>query len=379
MDKAESINHFRAQILWQERANMQLMLEREYQLHKEQHANEFIASFLNICQEIRHAQSRGEKGRIGYITFSMLRTELMEGRYLYRVEAMDASWVFDRTPLVLQYDASWAFQYLDDFRSKLIEGSRMYAGRVSLPIIEQILLSELLVIHRYIAELARFSLPRATELDEYRDIAKEPVFEIRVGEYMDISELVFKVDVRDQESEQIRTWLDDREDGGCEHTYELYRNIDLSEGDFGRIDLRYSQFEQCNLSRCSLLDSVLLGTRWNETCLAQVDFSRSQIHGAEFRNCDLKGAIFRDAAGASGWKDARFLDFPALSALSFTGSDLEGADFTGASLYGTNFSSANVKNTLFTGADLANAIFSVHQKDVVQLDEQQWGQTLWKR
>ncbi|WP_157259402.1 hypothetical protein [Paenibacillus sp. OSY-SE] len=35
-------------------------------------------------------------------------------------------------------------------------------------------------------------------------------------------------------------------------------------------------------------------------------------------------------------------------------------------------------NAVFDGADLTNAVFSVHQKDVVRLDQQQWAQTLWK-
>ncbi|WP_051004451.1 pentapeptide repeat-containing protein [Paenibacillus sp. OSY-SE] len=329
MDKAESIAHFREQIVWQERANMQLVLERDYQLHKEWLASEFVASFQHICRQIRDAQARGEKGPIGYITFSMLRTELMEGRYIYRVEAMDAGWVFDRNPYVLQYDAGWAFQHLDTFRSKLIEGSRIYGGRASVPIIEQMMLAESIAIHRYIVALARFALPQAVELEEYRDIATEPVFEIRVGEYMDLSEVVFKQDAREQDSEFILAWLDDREDG--EHAYELFRNVDLSAGDYRGIDFRYSEFNHCNLSHGSLQDSVLIDTRWSGSGLTGADFSRSQIHGAEFRDCDLKGAIFQYAEGANGWKDARFLNLPGLSALCFAGSDLEGADFTGAS------------------------------------------------
>ncbi|GAC41162.1 pentapeptide repeat-containing protein [Paenibacillus popilliae] len=376
MDKAESIAHFQEHVVWQERANVQLVLERDFQSQRERLADEFMTSFQEICREIRDAQVRGEKGAIGYITYSMLRTELLEGRYIYRVEAMDNGWVFDRHPYVLQYEAGWAFQHLDTLRSRMMTASRMYGGRVSVPVIERMLLTEAIAIHRYVIALARAALPQAVELEQYRDIVKEPEFEIRVGEYMDLSEAVFKQYECERDSASIRAWLEDRE--GAAYAYESYRNMDLQNGDYGENHFQFSVFNQCDLSRASLQDSVLIGTKWHDTALAGTDFSRSQVHGGEFRGCDLRGAVFRGAAGADGWKDDLFLRYPGLSALRFAGSDLAGADFSGASLHGADFSAANVVDTLFEGADLTNAVFSRRQREALRLDPQQWEQILWK-
>lgn len=376
MDKAESIAHFQEHVVWQERANMQLVLERDYQLHKERLAVDFVSSFQQICRQIRDAQAREEKGAIGYIAYSMLRTELLEGRYIYRVEALDSGWVFDRHPYVLEYDAGWAFLYLDTLRSRMMAASRMYGGRVSVPVIERMLLTEAIANHQYVIALARYALPQAVELEEYRDIAKEPEFEIRVGEYMDLSEAVFKQYECERDSASVRAWLEDREEAA--YAYESYRNMDLQNGDYGGIGFQFSVFNQCDLSHSSLQDSILIGSRWHNTALVGTDFSRSQVHGVEFHDCDLRGAVFRGAAGANGWKDALFLRYPGLSAFRFPGSNLEGADFTGASLYGADFSEANVVDTVFEGADLTNAVFSQRQREALRLDPQQWEQTLWK-
>ncbi|MBN3524094.1 pentapeptide repeat-containing protein [Paenibacillus apiarius] len=376
MKKAESIAHFREHVVRRERMNMLLILERDFQLHKAQRAEEFISSFTDMCRTITDAQDQGDKGAIGYLMYSMLRTEIAEGRYTYLVEAMDTNWLFDGAPCAGSYDATWAFRHLDILGKRLTASRQLYGGAVTLPVVERILLHEALFIHRYVIALARYALPRAVQLKEYRDIVKEPMFEIRVGEYMDISEAVFKQDEREQELQAVKAWLDEKNDG--EYAYESFRNLKLTDGDYGQLDFRYSDFIDSELSHSLLRDCVLIGTRWIGSDLKGADFSRCKIHGAEFRDCDLKGAVFRDIEGSNGWEESRFLYMPGISALSFAGSNVEGADFTGARLYGADFSDANIIDAVFDGANMKNAVFSVKQRESVHLNEIQQTQVLWK-
>lgn len=375
MGKEESLRLFVQQVVEPNRQSALSAFDPYFHENKEKWSSDFILSFQQYCRTIRERQIRGEKGRIGHITFSMLRTEIADGRFTYLVEATDASWILDQNPCRTRYDADWALYDLDKLELQLVQESRQYMGNVTVVDLERQRLLDSIYFHHYVIELIRYAMPRAVQLPEFIELEKEEQFEVRVGEYMDTSEVVYQEASPNYHSEDVKEWLQEKND--YEYAYSAFAELDLSNGEYSKLDLRFSTFRDCTLSSSNFEEAVLVGTRWKECQLAGANFSYALLHNADLSGCDLSDATFRNSEGCSGFLHAK-KDRPSFSGVNFSRANLTGANFAGASLRGAQFIDAQLERTRFVGADLTGAIFSEHQAGDVLLDESQRKGVIWR-
>lgn len=376
MAKEDVLQHFIENEVQTKNLESLLALEEYFQNHKDELVHDFVQSFRNICRTIKTMQLRGEKGRIGHITYSMLRTEIMEGRHIYVIDASDITWFFDRKECQAEYNAGWAFQYLDVVESELEQISKTYMGAITKPDIERIKLGLANKYHQYVVSLARYAMPQAIILPEYLEIDKEEELEVRVGEYLDHSETIYKEDVIVKDSEEIKAWLEEKLE--YEYAYEVFTDLTLSHGNYEGIDLRYADMKQSDLSRSNLRGCILLGTKFIGCRLQGTDFSYSLISEADFSYSDLKDAVFYNTEGAQGLPDPDSWEMPGFVPVRFEGADLERADFEEANLAGAIFTGANLTATNFKGANLERAVFSRADMLNVNLDDKQRASIIWK-
>lgn len=351
----QALEHFKQTVVLPWHHAELLKMEQDYRRLREQWAAHFIEHFQQFCHRILDCQRSGDKGEIGYITYSLLRTGLMDGQPAYVAEAFDERWFFDRQPMQMAYDPTWAFDPLRGLEEKWEPAARMYAGKIPRPLLEKLKLAEVVHFHSYVAELIRYAMPQAAQLPEFQALAKSPVFEVRAGEYMDHSVTVYKEDKRGLDSTVVREWLGDRLEG--EYAYQAIEGANLSDGDYPGLDFRYSAFRQCNLSFARLSFGMLTGTHWRSCLLDGADFSFSALHGADFTGCRLPRAVFTGISG--GWHTEVGTEWimPGFGGMCFAEADVSGADFRHADLRGADFRAANLREADFTGADLREAAF----------------------
>ncbi|MFB5763887.1 pentapeptide repeat-containing protein [Paenibacillus medicaginis] len=334
-----------------------LKMEQDYRRLREQWAAHFIEHFRRFCHRILDGQRSGDKGEIGYITYSLLRTGLMDGQPAYVAEAFDERWFFDRQPVQMEYDPKWAFQPLKGLEKQWEPAARMYVGKIPMPLLEKLKLAETVHFHSYVTELIRYAMPQAVQLPEFQDLAKSPVFELRVGEYMDHSVTVYKEDKRELDSTVVREWLGDRLEG--EYAYQGVEGADLSGGDYPGLDFRYTAFRQCNLSFARLSFGMLVGTHWRNCLLEGADFSFSALHGSDFRGCRLPNSVFTGIRGGGPTEEAGVeWIMPGFGGMCFAEADVSGADFRYADLRGADFRAADLRGANLREADLREADFS---------------------
>lgn len=358
------------------RENHLLALERYVQGSIDVLVTEFKKSFKTICNELYKQQVETEKGPIGHITFSLLRTELLEGKAIYVVEGTNEDWFLDLKPIITFYDASWLFRFLIEEIEELRQRSRTFIGAISEAELDSILLKEAGYYHQYFVSLARYALADVDTFFEYANLERNQTVDIRIGEYLDISELVFKEDYEEKDIEEVKTWLNQKLTN--EYIYDSFKELDLSSGDYKTIDLRYSFFQKSNLSESNLRESMLIGSNFKNSKLINSDLSFSLIHEADFSNCNLQGANFLRAQGYSGLDQPTKWDKPGYLPVRFKGANLQGTNFEQADLRGANFVGANLKNTNFTNAKLDKAVFSIDAKEYLNLDSRQIANIIWK-
>lgn len=375
--QAEGIlQHFYEKEVEKRRLKYLLALEDFFQASKEEVAQQFRESFQSICLQLQKQQAQQQKGPIGHITFSMLRTELLEGRSIYVVEGTDEDWFFDMQPVLATYDASWALRFLEQFIEELHLYSKTFMGAITKSDIEQIKIKEATHFHQYVISLARYALADMIRCPEYEALNRAQKLEIRIGEYMDISEVVYIDDFSQKDAEETKMWLDQKLEE--EYPYEVFSSLDLSSGNYENLDLRYAFFQKSDLSHSQMRECQLIGANFKESRLIETDLSFSSIYEADFRQAELQGASFQQVQGASGLTDRNTWEMPGYLPVRFTGANLEGANFELANLRGACFLNANLKNAQFTGANLEKALFSKADKGHLKLDLFQSTTVIWK-
>ncbi|RRJ65494.1 hypothetical protein EHV15_23170 [Paenibacillus oralis] len=194
----EAILQFKEEVVKPTRVQAMKLIDEHCKKYKDELVNDFISHFRQFCVQITNVQKTGAKGKVAHFTYSLLRTQIQQGKGLFLAEATDSSWLLDRTPIRSTYDANWAikplFQMEEIWAQELKQQSLTYAGKVTLADFEKLRLQEAGVIHSFVAALIRGALFAAVETQEYAEIDKEDIVEVRVGEYMDWSEAVFKED-----------------------------------------------------------------------------------------------------------------------------------------------------------------------------------------
>ncbi|MFC7677697.1 pentapeptide repeat-containing protein [Paenibacillus sp. GCM10028914] len=356
MNKQELLREFDEQKAAPLRHQMLLQIEEAYQRKGEVFAAEWAESFRRLCRNVGAIQRAGRKGPVSYITYSLLRTQLAAGRSVYRIEAADESWFLDSSPYRDTYDSAWAFDYLHQYRREIAEAARPYAGQIGAADLDCMLQREAAQVHAYIIGIGRLAMEEASASAEFAQLEMTEVFEVRVGEYLDVSEVVYKRDRTIKDTDAVRISLN-RPERSNDYAYEDLRKLDLTELSGRESDLRYADLSGCELEAAVLAESVLLGTVFAGSCMKNADLSHSLIAEADFRGCDLRGTSFAGALGMKGRPEATIWTMPGYRAVDFRGANLEGADFRGAALNGALFTGARLEGADFTGADLQDAVF----------------------
>lgn len=377
MKREDAITHFTETYLKPKINEKLFALDKYFHENKGRLVSAFLDSFRNICIEIKKMQASGEKGKIGFITYSMLRTALLERSYCMLIEAFNEDWFLDLRECHAGYEASWAFGFLEELGSELGDITKLYIGNIVGADIERIKLKEAEKFNEYVKSLARYAMPEALRIKEYMEIQREEVFEIRVGEYRDTSEIVYKEDRRIKDSKEIKEFLEEKLED--EYSYEVFTQLDLSDGNYKEADFRYADFRKSNLSKSNMSECILVGAKFNHGILEGTDFSNSIIYGTDFSQCKLKGAHFYRAEGPAGVCGRSSWEMPGFEGINFMGADLEDADFESADLRGAVFIDANIKGTNFTGANLENTVFSEKDANLLDLDERQHKVVKWLR
>jgi hypothetical protein len=190
MNRLEALEHFHKTYVEDLLDQKLHKVECLYEQKKQELTTAFIQSFRRICLQVLHM---GEaKARIGYITYSMRRTYLVDRNYNYVIEAYDKDWFFDPQPCQETYDAGWAFSYLGELEDELNQLRKLYMNKIFQPDVERVTLQAAEQFHAYIVKLAKDAVPpRAVRLPEFKEMNREDSLEIRVGEYKGISEVVY--------------------------------------------------------------------------------------------------------------------------------------------------------------------------------------------
>lgn len=248
----------------------------------------FLESFKSICQAIQEAQSFKSKGPIAYINYSVLRSSWLQGKSDCLISAYDDSWYMDKHPCETMYDAGWLFDCIHNYASELNEARRSYQRKVTSADIHQYKMEAGSLYSVYLTLLARRVMEKAALLPEFAQILKAPRLDVRVGEFMDLSESVFLLDSTPKDAIEVKITLEQHYD--FNYVYQYYCCLDLSQGQYTNNNFTYSIFDRCNMEHGNFSGTNLIGTVFRDCCMPHASLQNTVAWGAVFCRSDLSWA-----------------------------------------------------------------------------------------
>ncbi len=365
MEKEEALKDFNERYVNKKSHEKILELQKYYEKHKEELSLDFIKSLKKVCIKANEMQSKNVKEKIENITYSMLRTKMLQKKYVYLIEFFDKSFFLDEKECHGEYHASWAFKFLEELEEDLQKERKKYAGKISISDVQRIILKEAVKYNKYIEDLGRYAVANMNS-DEFDIMKKEEEIVILIGEYRDLYETVYKSYSKEKDSHKVREWIKEKLEN--EYAYEEYKNLDLSYLDCSDLNFQCSRFIKTNLEKSKMKECVFVRTSFKECNLKEVDFRSSMLHGADFRNCDLTNANFYNTYALHYLPNEEDSTLPKIAGINF-----EGANLTNA-----NFEQVDFQDASFKGANLENATFLKEDKGKFHLDEEQISAINWK-
>lgn len=361
MKKAEALQHLYEQVALPALEECVAALEFFFLENRERLVADFVEAMRQFAIQIKERQARGAMPAVGFIHLSLLRTSVLDGSNQYLLEAYTDKWYWDEVACFSRYDAGWAFQEISGLLRLLEERRKRYMGVLDAPDVERMVLKELDFFAQFVTALARLSLSEVVRLPEYKQLEKAQRFQIRVGEFKDLSEPIYVEDIQAREEEEARKLLEQTKGAQC--THETFANMQLREIKADQLDLRFNDFSSSDLANSEFRQCVLMGTRWIGSKLTNADFRHSLLCDADFRQSDLRGANFTYTDGQTS-NDKRYRQ-PGLLGIRFDQANLEGADFRHSRLYKASFCGANLRQAIFLERDQDRFALTDEQREEI--------------
>lgn len=290
----------------------------------EEITREFIKSLDAYCQKIKEQQTTNEKNKISYIHFSILRTALREKDHRLRIDAYDQTYYADKHACTGYYHAGWALKYYEEYLDYIELNRRPFVWIKKHQLLDMAE-EELQKYTLYISHIIRKMLNNPAAEALLDTIDKEEIFIIRVGEYLDKSDIVYKQDKTIKDPIEIKTKLENyRQD---QFIYEIVPGLDLSKGNYQNKNISFSDLSHCNLSHSNLENTIMENTKLTAANLTEANLSQTTSLNTDYSNANLTGSKFNNAL-------------------------LINASFKNAKIHQANFDQATLINPDFAGAEI---------------------------
>lgn len=166
-------------------------LDKEYQKNLNVIINDVVRDFSKVCQRVIELQKRNEKGKVKYIYFSFLRTNILADNGDFRVDIYDENWFLDNKQCSGSIDMSFVFKYLFNFIEKIKKNSLENKISMSDIELEKIKLEESERYKILAIEYLKTIVLKMVEDEKYKQMIKEENIYIIAGEYMDECQLIY--------------------------------------------------------------------------------------------------------------------------------------------------------------------------------------------
>ena len=342
-------------------------LEEFYQKQLEIYRPDIQKNFNRICTTIVNLQKKQLLGAISYLEYTLLFTNLIRAEETAEVRVYDKNWYFDPNQLIVgSFDFSFLFTKYRELKESLMSARKRFAGAVTAQETTAYLLTCASQFYKYVVSSFRFSILPCVRSEPFLSIQRADEFEINIGEYMGHTEAVYKEN-RTRTSKETLDWFDMREE--FDYAFEDFSGLDFSGADLSEIDLRYADLSNTTLTNTDFQDAMLFGTRFCHANLQNADLRYCQMHEADFTGADLTNACFTAASAYRGVPNHAEWIITGYRSLSFRDANLTNADFSRCDIHDADFTGAVMDGTIIERNRLDQFALSAKQLKTITITD----------
>lgn len=364
MDKQEMFKKWENDVMFPILNDSINALEKELQCHIETIIEKVSTDVKQILNKIVQQQ---KQQKAAYITFHIMRKDILDSIYQYRIFLYDKNWYLTKGEQIDILDSYFIYQYYDIFWKEVLKQSNSYRSIFSIPELEMFAMRQLKIFHYHFVEVLRYAMNDITESEIYYKLKKEQHFEIQSGAYYESCDKLFQEDIDKDYGKWRKQFLEQQNKSFC---FADLKGINLKEITATDTDLRYTDFRRSELQSIDFGDSNVQGARFQKSNLKHSNFLKAIINAACFDYANLQYACFDEAISAIN-TFAIFKVHFAYYFTSFHGACLKNASFKKANLKYVDFREADITGADFTDAILENCLFSSEQLKQITLTQQQ--------
>lgn len=161
------------------------IISEKFKNNQELIKNELLSSFKENCKKAEKLQKENLKGKIKYIYFSFLRTNIMGNKGNWRIDFFDGRWFLDNEECSSDMDFLWIYEDFFKYVNELMDKRKEYGRAIREMDVEKIKLNESNKYHGIAIQILANLINEFMECDEYKNIDKDEEILFFAGEYMD--------------------------------------------------------------------------------------------------------------------------------------------------------------------------------------------------
>lgn len=353
-----------------------LNTEHLFQEKKQLLKNTFLKSFEEICKNIQQWQEKKQGVELGYLIYTLLRTNLIRQDYYYVVKGYDKNWYFGIEPIDFGvYDVTDLFTFYENLNQQFQKESKSYLSKLKPIQMETKLLKEIQKWNEYVASLVRYSILEGIELPSYQAIQKADTFSVYVGEYLDLVQPIYiEKKFPYTKEEQKKIWNDKKEGRCC---FENFYGASFPQINGRGKELSYFDGRKGNWVQSNFQESHLMSSWFCSSDLQHAKFDDAQIQEANFSFANLTRATFQRCKGNIGLSEEKKWTKAGYTEVIFRYANLKEVDFSDAQLEGADFCNAIFSETCFLRTNLRYAKINKKEQEKLLLTEEQKNQIIW--
>lgn len=333
MDRAEALIHFRKNTLEPLLTQTNQLFEENKLLYIEKFKNEIISSIQKIKQDTKV---------IHYVHFQLPRISIVEESYEVLVYQYNQYWFLDEEATYERLSLAYLFEPFTALRKTLEEEKKIYIGKINSYDIQQMILE---IVEENFMKLSTFIREWLWDLEEEEWIKHcgfAPNYHIRWGMYMEKGEIVFAIDERAKQTEELNEMLKNKPKNLF---YSVWKNSQLENTTLEQQELLFISFKQSQLKTLNFNKAI---------------FFRSNFKGASLEECQFEGANLNYST----------FEKAILKKCSFKGANLTGVDFRQTEFLDVSFEDANVESAIFTREAVPFLKLSSRQLQNILIEEE---------
>lgn len=362
MNKEEMLKKWEKDIMYPTLNHTISALEEQLQCHIEQ-------IIQKVCKEIEilFDSITQQQQKIAYITFHLMRKDILDNVYQYRLFIYDKSWYLKKGQEIGTLDSSFIYDYYDTFLKEVLLKSNAYRCVFSIPELEMFAMRQLKIFHYHFVEVLRYAMNYITESEAYYKLKKEQHIEIQSGAYYEHCDKLYQEETEKDYGKWRRQFLKQE---NKQFRFADLKGINLKGIDARDVNLEYADVRKSDLQSIQLENSSLQGIRLQKTNLQGANLQKTILNYACFEYADLQQVCFDEAFTILSNVLTLKIHFP-YHYVSFRNCCLKNASFKRVVLCYADFRQADITGVDFTDAFLEQCMFTKEQLKQITLTSEQ--------